>query len=246
MRDMEYRSNFITWMIIDTGWSSLDFLFMLVLINFTHTLGSWSKGEMFIVLGFYRVMVVPVWGWLFQSFSLVPQYISEGKLDLILTKPLDSQFQVSSRQFGFSILPSLVAGIGFILYGFHILGTSPSPLSFLSFLWLTIISTILIYGIYFAIVACSLFVGRLNNIHHVFTSLYDASRYPGSIFSPLLQRILTTIIPISLMVTVPAESLFSSFNLSNIIYFHLAAIGFLVIGRFIWITGLRRYSSASS
>lgn len=246
MRDMEYRSNFITWVIIDTCWSSLDFLFMSVLISFTHTLGSWSKGEMFIVLGFYRVMVVPVWGWLFQSFSLVPQYISEGKLDLILTKPLDSQFQVSSRQFGFSILPSLLAGIGFILYGFHILGTSPSLLSVIGFLWLTIISTVLIYGIYFAIVSCSLFVGRLNNIHHVFTSLYDASRYPGSIFSPLLQRILTTIFPIALMVTVPAESLFSSFNLSNIIYFHLAAIGFLIIGRKIWTTGLRHYSSASS
>src|SRR3989344_6765785 len=94
MREMEYRSNFITWMIIDFTWSAMDLLFMLVLINFTQVLGSWSKGQMLVVLGFFRIMVIPVWGWLFQSFSLIPKYISEGMLDMILTKPIDSQFMV--------------------------------------------------------------------------------------------------------------------------------------------------------
>jgi len=246
MREMEYRSNFITWMIIDFTWSAMDLLFMLVLINFTQVLGSWSKGQMLVVLGFFRIMVIPVWGWLFQSFSLIPKYISEGMLDMILTKPIDSQFMVSSRQFGFSIIPSLFTGIGFTLYGFKILGMFPSPIFIIQFFWLAVVSTALIYGMYFATVACTLYVERLNNIHHVFTSLYDASRYPGDIFSPMLKRILTTLIPISLVIVIPAQSLFSSVKPFDFIYLHIITAVFLILSRRIWTNGLRHYSSASS
>lgn len=246
MRSMEYRSDFITWVIVDIGWSFMDFLFTLVLINFTQVLGHWTKGDVFIVLGFFRLMIVPVWGWMFQSFSLIPKQISEGKLDLLLAKPIDNQFMVSTQSFGFSIIPSLFAGVGFIVYGFRLLGSVPTVVSLFLFFWLILISTILAYGVYFSIIALSLYVERLNNIQHIFISLYDASHYPGEIFSPVFRLLFTTLIPISLIIVVPAQVLFLPINWLEIIYFHLLAIGFFMLGRKIWTHGLRRYSSASS
>lgn len=245
MRSMEYRSDFITWVVVDIGWSCMDFLFTLVLIDFTQVLGHWTKGDVFIVLGFFRLLVVPIWGWMYQSFSLIPRQISEGKLDLLLTKPIDNQFMVSTQSFSFSIAPSLFAGIGFIIYGFKILGSAPTVISLSLSLWLTAISVLMSYGVYFSIIALSLYVERLNNIQDIFTSLYEVSHYPVEIFSPIFRLLFTTLIPISLIIVVPAQALFSPLNWLEIIYFHLLAIGFFMIGRKIWTHGLRRYSSGS-
>ncbi len=246
MSAMEYRANFISWMLVDLGWSCMDLLFTTVLINFTQVMGSWNRGEMLVVLGVFRLLVVPVWGWMYQSFNLVPRYISEGRLDLFLTKPADSQFLISSQQFGFSIIPSFFTGIGFVIYGFFLLGKFPSFPSVMLSIWLLGVSTLLAYGVYFSMIAYSLYVERLNNIQHIFTSLYEASRYPAIIFSPVLRFIFLTILPISVIVTVPAQALFSHVKFFDLVSFHLLAIIFFFVSRFIWNRGLRRYSSASS
>ncbi len=246
MKAMEYRANFITWMLVDIGWTIIDFIFFGALIGNIQFLGNWNLAQAMIVIGVFRIMVVPVWGWMFQSFSLLPRLISEGRLDMIITKPVDSQFLVSVQQFSTSIIPSLFGGSTFIVLGFIKLGKTPSPIDILIFLWLLVVATILMYGIYFATVALSLYFDRLDNVYHIFTSLYDASRFPKEIYGIALQRIFTFILPIALMITIPAEALFGKTNLLYILWFHGLAMIFFLLGRHIWTRGLLRYSSASS
>ena len=246
MQAMEYRANFIVWNVIDISWCFLDLIFFSAIVGYLKTIGDWDLGRALIVIGVFRLMVIFVWGWLFQSLSKLPKLISEGKLDLILSKPVDSQFLVSIQQFSFSILPSLLTGIGFIIYGIHLSLLSISILQILIFIYLIVISAILIYGIYFSSVAIAFFFDRLDNTYNIFNALYDASKYPSIIFPVFLQRLFTFVLPISLIVIVPAESLFKPIALHTVLLFHILAIVFLLISRFIWTTGLRRYSSASS
>jgi ABC-type uncharacterized transport system permease subunit len=126
MRSLEYRVNFMTWMVVDTGWSFLDMIFFSALINFTQVIGTWNRGQALVVIGVFRLLVIPVWGWMFSSFSKIPRLISEGKLDLLLGKPVDNQFLVSVQDFSFSILPSLVTGSVFTVYGLYLLRIVPS------------------------------------------------------------------------------------------------------------------------
>jgi ABC-2 type transport system permease protein len=246
MQGMEYRGNFITWSIIDLGWGFMDLIFFTSLINFTQVIGDWNKGKALIVLGIFRLMVLPVWGWMFNSFRHLPKFITEGKLDLILTKPADSQFLVSTRDFSFSVLPSLITGFGFILLGSNDLSLHITFFQAMLLIWLLGTSTVLMYGIYFLIMTTTLYFDRLDNVYHIFTSLYDSAKYPAQIYPLFWQRIMTTIIPLATMIVVPAEILFKSPEIIPIINFHLLAIVFVIIGRKIWVSGLRRYSSASS
>jgi ABC-2 type transport system permease protein len=246
MAGMEYRANFFLWMLVDVGWTAMDFIFFTVLVSYTQAIGRWGFGEAIVVAGFFRLMVVPVWGWMYQCFRLIPRLISEGKLDLLLTKPIDSQFLVSSREFSFSVIPSIVGGLGFMIYGFGILERFPLWNELILFAWLIFVAIVLMYGMYFTTVALSLYFDRLDNIHHLFTSMYDASRYPREIYSMVLQRILTFAIPVALMLAVPVDVLFGRIEWNWIIWFQILAIGFFVLSKWIWNHGLRRYTSASS
>ena len=246
MQAMEYRSDFISWMLVDTGWSIMDLAFFTSLINFTQVIGDWNKGQSLVVLGVFRLLVIPVWGWMFNSFHLLPRLVSEGRLDMIITKPADSQFLVSTRNFSFSILPSLVTGSAFIWMGFDLLGFVPNVYQILLFLWLTLVSITLMYALYFLTMTAVLFTDRLDNLYHIFTAFYDSSKYPAQIYPVFWQHLLTTIFPLALMIVVPAESLFLPVNIVRLVQFHLLTVVFLFVGRRVWFAGLRRYSSASS
>jgi ABC-2 type transport system permease protein len=246
MEAAEYRVNFLVWTLVDLGWTTMDILFFDALVSNIGALGSWGRPQAMVVIGLFRLLLVPIWGWFYQSFSLIPKMLSEGKLDMILTKPVNSQFLVSTRQFSISMLPSVVGGIAFISYGFTLLGNWPSAKELIFFSWLSAVSLVLIYGVYFLTMALSLYVERLNNIHFIFPVLFDASRFPKSIYGPFLQRIFVTLIPVALMITVPIDSLFGGSNLIDLILLHLLAAAFVLGGSFIWNRGLRNYTSASS
>jgi len=246
MQAIEYRADYITWTLVDVGWTTMDIIFFTVLVSRTGVLGDWTLAETMVVIGLFRVMVIPVWMWMFQSFRTLPETISEGRLDLILVKPVSSQFLVSVRGFGFSFLPTLIGGIGFMVAGFNKMGRFPNLIEVLAFGWFLIISTALMYSIYFAFMATSLYFDRLNNIYHIFPVLYDASRYPKEIYSGFTQRIFTTAVPVALMLAIPAEVLFGRIEWIWVAWFHMLAIGFFILGQQIWSRGLKRYTSASS
>jgi len=106
MEDMEYRTNFFVWIFVDGLWAVQDVIFFNALIATTKTLGNWTQPQGLIVIGLFRLMVIPVWGWMFRNFSKIPKYISQGKLDMLLTKPMDSQFLVSFTTFALTTILS--------------------------------------------------------------------------------------------------------------------------------------------
>jgi ABC-2 type transport system permease protein len=246
MQSMEYRQNFIVWMLVDIGWSIMDVIFLQVLISNTGTIGHWTLGQALIVLGIQRLLYVPLWGWFFASFSQLPRTISQGKLDLFLAKPVDSQILVSIQTFSFSTLPSLVTGLIFLILGVKDVSLVISPLIVLTTIWLMLVSVVLIYGVYFLTVASCLFFERLDNIQHLFVNLFDSSRYPKEIYPVVIQRILTSAVPLALMAVVPASSLLAEFSWLGVIWFPVLTVLFIFASRSLWHLGLRRYSSASS
>jgi ABC-2 type transport system permease protein len=61
-----------------------------------------------------------------------------------------------------------------------------------------------------------------------------------------LQGLLTFLVPVAFAVTVPAEALTNRLTLQSLGLATLLAVGFMLLARFIWFTGLRAYSGASS
>jgi ABC-2 type transport system permease protein len=87
---------------------------------------------------------------------------------------------------------------------------------------------------------------RVENILVIFQSLYEAGRWPLSLYPGWLRYGLTFIVPVAFAVTIPAEALTGRLSWENLSIAIALAIIFLVVSRAFWRRGLRRYSGASA
>lgn len=246
MQVLEYKQNFIIWICVDALWTTFDGILASALLLNIHNIGNWDLPRMLIALGVFRLLVIPVWGWITPSFAEIPKMINNGKLDQFLAKPIDTQFLVSIQKFSFNHGSSLVGGIIFMTIGFRSLNIVLWP-NILLGIWISLVAIILIYSVYFLTMTFSLNGQRSENLHNLFSEIfYSVGRYPRDIYVPILQRVFVSFFPIALMVTVPAQVLFGEFEPLIIVWFHILAIFFFIISRMVWKNGLKRYSSASS
>lgn len=246
MVSMEYRTNFLIWVVVDAWWGIADLVFYTTLFHNIQSLGRWGFPETLIVVGVFRLLMVPAWGWMTTSFEQLPKMIHTGQLDMLMTKPVDTQFMVSCNKFAFSLISSALFGPALIVYG---LLQRNIPVSFeqvLAFILSLCATTFLMYGVFFLIMTSCLFADRLNNVVYLFTSTFDMARYPKDIYAMIPRRIFTSLLPVALMVAVPADILFGF--ISPWYIFQLLGLGliFFILGRTIWFYGLRKYTSASS
>lgn len=243
---MEYRTNFIAWALVDLGWATMDVVSISAIAIFAGGIGPWNPAQIIFMTGLYRLISVVLWGCLYQAFEKVPKMISEGGLDILLVKPVDSQFMVSTSRFAVDMVVSSVVSFVYIAVGAIAGRLQPSLGQVLFGLWLFGCSIVLTYAMYFASVVCALFVDRLNNIHVLFPNMFGATRWPPEIYPPVLQQFLIWILPLALILVVPMQAFYDLVNWNFVIILHVLTIVFLLLGRWLWQTGLKHYSSASS
>lgn len=243
---MQYRANFLIDMSVDVAWSLLDLLFMNILIANTRSIGHWNAGQMMVVIGVFRIFYVPIKAWLEPSFAQLAHILKNGNLDMLLTKPISTQFLASVQKFSLANTSSLITGSVFMALGFITLHQIPTVLSITIFLWLCLILFILIYSMYFFTMSFALFFDRIQNIHSIFPGLYDVSRFPREIYGFALQRVFTLIIPIAIMIAVPVDALLGIYSIQWTVVLHVLTLAFFFAGTFVWKRGLLKYQSASS
>jgi ABC-2 type transport system permease protein len=105
---------------------------------------------------------------------------------------------------------------------------------------------IIVYCFWLILATLAFWFIRVENILVIFQSLYEAGRWPLSLYPGWLRYGLTFIVPVAFAVTVPAEALTGRLSGENVaIAFGLAA-ALLVGSRAFWRKGLTKYSGASA
>ena len=80
----------------------------------------------------------------------------------------------------------------------------------------------------------------------LFDSLYRLARYPVGLYPGWLRLILTWIVPVGVMTTVPAQALTGTLSATMLVASVTLATALLVGSSLLFRLGLRRYASASS
>jgi ABC-2 type transport system permease protein len=76
--------------------------------------------------------------------------------------------------------------------------------------------------------------------------VYDAARWPVTIYPGWLRAILTFVVPVTFAVTMPSQALVGGLG-GRLLGLTLAlAVGLSVASRMLWRIGVRRYSGASA
>ncbi len=248
IREMSFKANFILWMFVELLWFVGQIVFIEVLFSYVQNLGGWTKWEVVLLIGTHQLI-----GQIFQAFFYVnvanlPELVRTGKLDFMLLLPVDSQFAVSTRQFGMDNVVNAFVGIGIVVFSLVKLHVVPGVMQVALYLVAVALGVAIHYSIMFALATMSFWIVRAQGLIYGYFSIFNIARYPASIFHGPFKFVFSWVIPVIIVANIPAQILARSFEQPFLLLGQLTAAALIVVAgsRFFWRTALKRYSSASS
>lgn len=244
-RELEFRANFIAKVAQNCVWVFFFVMILLVIYRNTNTVAGWSKGDAFILAASCFLMNAVI-GALFLSLMEIPQQVRQGTLDFVITKPIDTQFWVSTRKFNFDQIGSLLAGFVMVWYGLFVTGARPSLEQWIAYVLLVAGSLAIFYSFYLILMTLGIWLVRVDNLWVLGESVMQVARYPMDIYSATIQRFFTFLVPLAFVATIPARQLVRGFNPAMLSVGLAWAVASVVFARWFWNFALRHYTSASS
>lgn len=243
---MQYRGDFLIEGIISLFWTATALAPLFVVYRERQSIAGWSFGEALLVIGWFTLLQGILEGAINPSLTGVVEHIRKGTLDFVLLKPADAQFLVSTARF----LPwrsiNVLAGLGLFAYGFHLIGRPPSVVGVLASLVLLGTSVLLLYSLWILTVAAAFYVVKVDNLTYFFTSIFDAARWPASVFRGVLAFVFTFVIPLAVMTTYPAEAMLGRLPWMSLVWAVVGSMLFAFLSRRVWLHSIGHYTSASS
>lgn len=219
---------------------------MAVIFSHTETLGDWRPDEVLALVGVY-FLVGGMIGLVIQpAMEELIESVREGTLDFTLLKPVDAQLLVSIRQVDIWRSMDIVLGAGVLIAALIRLGEHIGAPEAAAFAVMLLAGGVILYSFWLILATLSFWFVRVENILEIFRSMYEAGRWPISLYPGWLRFALTFIVPVAFAVTVPAEALTGRLDAVTLLGALTLAAVLFTLSRILWKTGLRQYSGASA
>ncbi len=246
MGEAAYRANFFLQLFQSLLSLGVAVAGVAVIFSYTDSLGGWSTYEILALVGVY-LLVGGVIGLVIQpGMEQFIESVREGTLDFTLTKPEDAQLLVSIGRINIWSLTDIVLGLGVLVTSLFQLGEKIGLVQAGEFILMLVSGAVIIYSFFLILATLSFWFVRVENILVIFQSMYEAGRWPVSLYPGWLRYGLTFIIPVAFATTVPAEALTGRLNLETLLGAVALALVLAVVSRLFWRIGLRHYSGASA
>ena len=243
---LQYRWEFLGSALLALFWVGWSLVPIVVVYGHRESVAGWSYEEALVVLGWFSLMKGVLEGAVNPSLTTVVEHIRKGTLDFVLLKPADAQFLVSTAKFAPARIADLLGGLVIFAIAFHRLGRWPSPLAVAAGLLLLACAAVTLYSIWILVVSAAFYVVKVDNLSYLFSSIFDAARWPASVFRGVWRLFFTFVVPLALMTTFPALALLGRLDLGTAASAVVGAGLFAAFARAVWVRSIGHYTSASS
>ena len=243
--ELEYRANLVM-----NAFNSLlsfgaGFVVLFVMFANAESVGGWSFTEALALLGVFMVFEAFIDLFMYPNLNKVPEYIRKGNMDFFLLKPVSSQFMVSFRYASVWRLPELLLGLSLVFYGMVRTDALSLP-SVLLTLALLLCGAAIVYAIWFMLTTTAFWLVKVDNISELFYAFFSAGRFPVSAFPVWARFVLTFIVPIAFITTVPAAAAVGRLEWPLALGGVVTALLLLLVSHAFWRYAVANYTSASS
>lgn len=219
------------------------FLFLIYLIKSTNGFSGFNGNQILFFTATY-VLIDTLAQFLFRSVYSFRQLVVTGDLDLVLLKPINPLFRSLLGGADPVDLITLPAIIGVVIYIGSFL--NPSILDIFYYILLIINGIIITASFHIAVLALGIITMEIDHTVMIYRDLISMGRFPTDIYKEPFKTILTFIIPVGLMITLPAKAFMGLINFSGIILVMFFGFGLLYLSTKFWHFALKKYTSASS
>ena len=243
---LEYRANLALDLFEELIIVISSLVAVLILYDHTSAINGWTEGQMIELLGVYY-LVQGAQAVVFEtSFERFMEHVRMGTLDFILIKPVDSQFMISARHVQVPQLGQIAMGVLVLAIGIAQVGGGFGVLDTLAFAATLACGLLLVYSLLLVLSTLSFWFVRVENLLAIFWSFLDAGRFPVDVYPGWLRVTLSTVVPIGIAVTVPAQAIAGRLELAGVVAMIGGTISMCWFASWFWRRGLRSYTGASA
>ena len=244
--ELAYRVNFFVQLFQSFVEFVTALLGLAVIFSYTNTLGGWRPDEVLALVGVYFI-VGGIIGFVIQpGMGKLIESVRDGTLDFTLTKPEDAQLLISIQRIEIWKLIDIVLGFGVLATALVRLGERVGGWEVMSFVVMLLTGAVIIYSFWLILATLSFWFVRVENILEIFQSVYEAGRWPISLYPGWMRFALTFVIPIAFVTTVPAEALTGRLSAETLLGAIVLAVLLFTVSRLLWHIGLKQYSGTSA
>jgi ABC-2 type transport system permease protein len=228
---------------------SIRFAFMLTVLftikNNVKQFAGYTTDEIvifFLVYQFVDVMAQV----LYRGVYVFQNKIRTGEFDFYLLKPINPLFQALT---GYPDVNDAIFLIPTTIISFYLasqLNITITVTSFIVFLLLLINTFLIVTALHITVLVFGLLTNEVDGVVWLYRDFNQFGRFPVSIYQEPLKFLLFFIVPIGMMVTVPAEILLHKNATYPALLAILIGIASFCASLALWKWSLKKYSSASS
>lgn len=253
VREASFRSNFIITLVTRGFWFLVQVLLFDLIYRQVRQINDWTRPEYFGFMATGMLVNSIVEAFFMPNCARFSDLIRTGDLDFALLKPIDTQFLVSLEKLELAMVSQLLFAIGLLVYSLIETGRPIHAMAIGMYILLVAAAVLFFYSLMIGMASLSIFFGRNQGLLDFWFYVTIFARYPSSIYSgspsgEMIRFTFSYVLPILLVITVPARVLLGKSLqpswLSAITL--LAGICSFAAARMIFHWSLRHYRSASS
>lgn len=265
VREMTFRGNFVITVLTRAFWFAAQMTLFEIIYSNVNSINDWTREEYFAFMATGMLINAIVETFFMPNCANFSELIRTGNLDFALLKPIDTQFLISFEKVDIANLNQVVLAGGLLGYSLNEMGAVITLGNALMYLLLIVAGVVFFYSLMIILASTSIWFGRNRGLYDFWFYITVFARYPRSIYSSnpegrtpsdvsewatgdVLLFSFSYIIPILLVVTVPARTLLSK-PLQPTWLVGIALLGpivALMISREVFHWSLKSYRSASS
>lgn len=211
----------------------------------TETLGGWRLGEAIVLLGTYQIASGVLATFIEPNLVWFGNQVTSGKLDEVLLKPVSALFLVSLGSVSPLGLTEVATGALVLGMGLCEAGIAPTAWGVAAWLVLLAVALLVTWASRVLVASVALWAPGAS-LDVVYGAVWQFGRYPVSLYRQPARFVLTWLLPVAFVATVPAAALTRGASPGLLLGALCVALGAVVVVSAVWGAGLRRYTSATS
>jgi len=236
-------NSFVIWLTRRSAFTIFLIGFLIFLVKNTNGFAGFSGNQILFFTATY-VLIDTLAQFLFRSVYSFRQLVVSGDLDLVLVKPVSPLFRSLFGGADPVDLITLPAIIGVVIYIGSLL--SPTILHTTFYILLVINGLVISAAFHIAVLSLGIITTEIDHTVMIYRDLVSIGRFPIDIYKEPFKSLLTFIVPVGVMVTIPAKALIGLVSPLGIISSLIFGLALLFFSIKFWHYALKKYTSASS
>lgn len=257
VREMMFRGNFLINVITRAFWFCAQITLFEIIYRNVDTINDWTRPQYFAFMATGMLINSIIEALFMPNCANFSEMIRTGNLDFVLVKPIDTQFLISCEKMELAMINQSLLALGLLGYALVQIGEPISVMQIMAYLAFVVVGVGFFYSLMIAMASTSIWLTRNQGLYDFWFYITVFARYPRSIyngvdaqrleFCEILQGTFTWMIPILLVVTVPARVIAKGLDdwQYPLIGLGSSLIG-LIVSRMLFQWSLRSYRSSGS